>query len=133
MNIELKDRIVVNCTKHDINEIVARKVYPRGKSNRAYVVNDKLIHDDINGSPVQSNKSKKIYLPSEQENTFFIVSSLVLGAAEKANLHRNDLIAPGNIVTNDKGKTIGCEGFRSYTFNPNEPENDLVAVIYTTK
>ena len=44
-------------------------------------------------------------LPEPQENTIYIVSALVAGAAKD----RDDLVIPNDIVRDDKGNIIGCK------------------------
>ena len=43
-------------------------------------------------------------LPEPKENTYYIVSALVAGAAK----NRNDLLIPNDIVRDDQGRIIGC-------------------------
>ena len=43
-------------------------------------------------------------LPEPKENTIYIVSALVAGAAK----NRDDLVVPNDIVRDDQGRIIGC-------------------------
>ena len=58
------------------------------------------IHVDI----MQKSFTEIEGLPEPQENTIYIVSALVAGAAKD----RDDLVVPNDIVRDDKGRIIGC-------------------------
>ena len=44
-------------------------------------------------------------LPEPKENTYYIVSALVAGAAK----NRNDLLIPNDIIRDEEGRIIGCK------------------------
>ena len=47
-------------------------------------------------------------LPDSQSNTIFIVSGLVKSAVPE----RVDVMSPGELIRDDNGKPIGCNGLR---------------------
>ena len=44
-------------------------------------------------------------LPEPKENTYYVVSALVAGAAK----NRNDLLIPNDIIRDEEGRIIGCK------------------------
>lgn len=46
-------------------------------------------------------------LPEMKKDTIYIVSSLVASAIKGT---RHDIMVPGNLVRNDQGQPIGCQG-----------------------
>ena len=53
----------------------------------------------------QSVFGEVIDLPSQEKNTFFIVSRLVLSACKD----RDDLLVPNELVRDENGNIIGCK------------------------
>ena len=45
-------------------------------------------------------------LPEPQENTIYIVSLITKMACQE----RDDLVTPGNLIRNEEGAIVGCEG-----------------------
>ena len=47
-------------------------------------------------------------LPEPQENKIFVVSGVVKSAA----INREDVMSPGELIRDENGKPIGCNGLR---------------------
>lgn len=94
---------LINLTPHDINIIGGETIKSSGVVRLS--VKTEVV-GEVNGLPL----TKKVFgevegLPEKEKGTLFIVSALVAGAVD-----RDDLIVP-NVVRDDKGRIIGCDGF----------------------
>lgn len=106
-NIEL-----VNLTPHDVNIIIEDKtltIATSGTIARCEVTREKT--QEIKAEDFQIPINKTVFgevenLPKPQENTLYIVSSLVAQAVP----NRSDVVIPDDTVRNDKGQIIGCRG-----------------------
>lgn len=101
---------VINCTPHDVviisesgnitferSGIIPRLTEQQVKIN-SVAVNG--IEIDI----MEKSFNEIEGLPEPQENTLYIVSALVAGAAK----NRDDLVIPNDTVRDDQGRIIGC-------------------------
>lgn len=104
---------IVNLTPHDINivtengniNIPTSGIIARCSVNRETV-------DFINGIPINRTVFGKVEnLPEPQENTIYIVSSLVGQAASD----RTDVFIPDDVVRDEQGKIIGCKALAKIT------------------
>lgn len=109
---------VVNLTAHTINVV-------NGESNIAYpseglarVKTEEKIIGTVDGIPVV----KTIYttvegLPDMQEDTVYLVSTLVLQALKANDIYRPDCLAPNTglsgAIRDDQGRIIGVRGFQT--------------------
>ena len=98
---------VVNLTPHEIIETKSGISFsPSGQVARVGV--EYKEEEKIGGIQLYSRSfGQVIDLPEPRLNTLFIVSALVLEAAKE----RKDLLAPGELVRDDKGRPIRCKGF----------------------
>ena len=99
--------MIINLTPHAINEVQTGKTFqPSGDIARCTVSMEevgevegvktfKAIYGDIKG------------LPAQKDGVFYLVSGMVLSASD-----RKDLLAPGDLVRDENGKPIGCNGFK---------------------
>lgn len=102
--------LLVNLTPHSINvngnSIPSDKdsyTIPRVDMNRTQV-------NSIHGIPIYNNVIGEVKdLPVENDGVFYIVSALVRLACP----HRKDLLSPGNLIRDNDGNIIGCDGFDS--------------------
>lgn len=102
---------LVNCTPHDVNLITksGNITFPRsGIIPRLTEVQNKI--NSINSNGIEIDIMEKSFLkpeglPEPKENTIFIVSALVAGAAKD----RDDLVIPNDIIRDDKGNIVGCK------------------------
>ena len=105
----IKDTKFVNLTPHTINVIVGDDVIdfpPSGLIARCDVVR----HDGFSIADIPVNPTSfgdVVGLPDCADNTFYIVSGLVHGVA-----NRHDVLAPGDLVRDNNGNPIGCKGLR---------------------
>ena len=115
---------IINLTPHEINEVISGKSYPpsgevarvetahfpQEVDGKPLMVNGAPIYSTIVGNRVTMEKSKAD-LPRERRGVFLLVSGMVLDAAQKTAFPRKDLLAPGELVRDEKGRPIGCKGF----------------------
>ena len=100
----------VNLTPHDVVVIVDGKttVFPKTETiARCEVIRQKF--SIIDGIPIYATRlGNAINLPPMEEGKLFIVSALV---KDREYNRRHDLVSPGNLIRNEAGFVIGCEGF----------------------
>ena len=102
---------VVNCTPHDVNLITENGSITFPRSGIIPRLTEQQVKiNSINSNGIEIDIMKKSFnevegLPEPQENTIYIVSALVAGAAKD----RDDLVIPNDIVRDDKGNIIGCK------------------------
>lgn len=98
---------IVNCTPHKLNIHTPAGVVtmePSGIIPRVETVEESL--PPIEGIPLVTSAYGQISgLPDPEEGTFFVVSQLVAAAAK-----REDLLFPGKLLRDEKGRPCGCEG-----------------------
>ena len=105
--------MIKNATPHNINVIINGKTILFSKSDTiARVSVKRTIINEIEGIPVYSTEYGDIEgLPNETEGTYYIVSALVMQKAKE--IGRKDLLKPGNLIRDENGNPIGCDGFDS--------------------
>lgn len=104
-----------NLTPHDITVYLLgygrTKVFSRsGKVARVSQKFEKFgtVCNEGNDIPLfRSQLGDVIDLPESEENNYFIVSAMVKQAAPD----RLDLVSPGELLRDDKGQVVGCNGF----------------------
>lgn len=99
---------LVNMTPHEVNDNVTGKSYPPsgGVARVEQTLTLARVLDD--GTELfTSSYGKSTGLPAEEAGTMLIVSALV----RLANPDRGDLLSPGKLVRDGKGRIVGCEGF----------------------
>ena len=65
---------------------------------------------EIAGIPVVKTRFGEIIdLPEPEDGTFFVVSSLLAGAAKETGRGASDLLVPGRLIRDSAGQPIGCE------------------------
>ena len=102
--------LILNVTPHTVTLFRKKKkplVFPRaGAPVRVSSRIERVGH--LNGIPL----TKLVYdkpegLPEEQDNVFYIVSTVVKAALPD----RRDLLVPAEMVRDSDGKKIGCQSF----------------------
>ncbi len=58
-------------------------------------------------SVVRTTLGEVTGLPPFRKDTTYVVSGMVAAASPRA-----DVVSPGNLIRDDKGRPVGCEGFR---------------------
>lgn len=103
----------INLTPHVLNvhtgEIV-RSIPPSGVVAR---VSETFIEKEAIGNiPVRMATVGSILdLPAPEEGKIFIASKFVAAAAE-----REDVLSPGPLLRDDKGRPIGCDGLQQHGY-----------------
>ena len=109
---------IINLTAHTINVV-------NGESNIAYpseglarVKAEEKTIGTVNGiSVVKTVYTTVEGLPDQQENTVYLVSTLVLQALKANGIERPDCLAPNTGVSgairDDQGRIVGVRGFQT--------------------
>jgi len=99
---------MINLTPHAIKEVNSGRTFePSGTVARVSVTYEKVADMD-GGIPLYRAKYGAVEgLPEPQPGTVYIVSGLVFEATD-----RPDVIAPGNLVRDEQGRPVGCDGFK---------------------
>jgi len=100
---------IVNLTPHTINETTTEQSFePSGTVARLYQKSE--VTDTINNIPMYTTIIGDVVgLPEPKEGVMYLVSSMCLTGVK----NRDDVIAPGNLVRDENGQPIGCQGFRT--------------------
>jgi hypothetical protein len=106
----MKEVKIVNCTPHTINikreDDSFLKVPPSGTIAR--VSSKQSIAERLNGFVVYNTKFGEVEnLPDPEEGTIYLVSRVLLTSL---NGSRSDCFSPGNLLRDEKGQPIGCQG-----------------------
>jgi len=101
----------INLTPHKLNIVresgIIATFNSEGVARLATSVKE---HPSIAGFPVTSQVLGEITdLPEPQEGTIYIVSSLVMMKARRA-----DVVAPGPAIRDDEGRIIGANGLSAH-------------------
>lgn len=105
---------LVNCTPHTVN--IRRKdgtiltIESSGNFARVATVKETVSLPGVEGINVVKtvfDTSKIEGLPAPQEGVLYIVSLITLNALKGI---RNDLVAPGDLIRDEGGNIIGCDG-----------------------
>lgn len=63
--------------------------------------------DELNNIAIyETEYGEVVDLPEPVKNTFYIVSKITQDACR----HRDDLLSPGNLIRDNEGNIVGCEG-----------------------
>ena len=109
---------VVNLTAHSINVILGEKELAYPSEGLARVRTEEKTIGTVEGIPV----IKTVYttvegLPEQQENTIYLVSTLVLQALKTNGIDRPDCLAPNTgisgAIRDEQGCIIGVKGFQT--------------------
>lgn len=103
----------VNCTPHAINvyngETLVATFPPSGTVTRVSTF-PQLIATLGSIQLFVNQYGPIVDLPAQEKNVMYIVSAMVRSASS-----RTDIVSPGELVRNEQGQPIGCQGF---TINP---------------
>ena len=100
---------IINLTPHDINICLdgGLTIPASGECARVAattVVTDHIMVDGVRIPITRTQFGEVEGLPAPQEDTLYVVSSLVATACPG----RDDLVIPNEAVRDDKGRIIGC-------------------------
>lgn len=102
----------INLTPHDVNFISGNKTIifkPEGLARVSMQPRLTALGYIDEDTPVEffTNTYGEVEgLPEPQEDTFYIVSALVMNASP-----RKDLVVPNDTVRDEQGRIIGCKSF----------------------
>ena len=105
---------LINCTPHAVN--IRREdgafltVQPSGDFARVATIKEETSIPGLEGIKVVKttfDTSKVEGLPTPEEGVIYIVSLITLNALKGS---RSDLVAPGNLIRDEKGNIVGCDG-----------------------
>jgi hypothetical protein len=99
---------IVNLTPHSIHELITGTVYPSEGLARCAVLSSDT-GDRLNGVPVLEVEFGEVSgLPEPTPGVVYIVSQIVRSACPD----RKDVVFPGELVRDENGQPVGCQGFR---------------------
>ena len=94
---------LINLTPHSIRLSNGETIEPTGYVSRVNTTQSQV--DEIRGVPIlESNISKTVNLPEEEEGVAYLVPSVVRQMAPR----RKDLLSPTKLIRDHKGNVIGC-------------------------
>ena len=101
---------LVNLTGHEIHELETGTKIPASP----YILRTRCVTAElppINGISTHRSDEHILWnkLPRPVEGVVYIVSALALNAVPA---ERTDFVCPKQVVRDDKGRVIGCKGFR---------------------
>ena len=109
---------IINLTAHTINVVNGESniAYPSEGLARVKTVEKEI--EKINGIPVVKTVYTDVEgLPEPEENTVYLVSTLVLQALKANGINRTDCLAPNTglsgAIRDDQGRIIGVKGFQT--------------------
>lgn len=110
---------IVNLTPHVINliypvdgeEDFRMDIEPSGETARVVCEATEIARETDDLIPIFEQKYGEIEgLPAPQDDTYYIVSSLIISAAQAEGRTTSDLLTPAAQVRDDEGRVIGCRG-----------------------
>lgn len=109
---------IINLTAHAINVFLEEKEMSFPSEGLARVRTEEKTIGTVEGIPV----IKTVYttvegLPEQQENTIYLVSTLVLQALKTNGIDRPDCLAPNTgisgAIRDEQGRIVGVRGFQT--------------------
>lgn len=109
---------VVNLTAHSINVILGEQNITYPSEGLARVKTEEKIIGTVDGIPVVKTVYTTVEgLPDMQEDTVYLVSTLVLQALKANGVCRPDCLAPNTglsgAIRDEQGRIIGVRGFQT--------------------
>ena len=97
---------IINLTPHAVNLILSTGTLTIPSEGLTRCSQQDVLVGNIAGIDITETSYGEVQgLPEPRENTYYIVSRLVLNACRD----RNDLLVPNELVRDDKGNIIGCQ------------------------
>lgn len=106
----------VNCTPHAVHFVDSegnvlkrweKCLTPARVRTHSRLAGHFILEDGVEIPVLSTSKGKVENLPKPMEDTYYIVSAIVRGAAKD----RQDLIIPANFQRDKNGIIIGCQSF----------------------
>lgn len=109
---------IINLTAHTINVVNGENNIAYPSEGLARVKTEEKETEKINGIPVVKTVYTDVEgLPEPEENTVYLVSTLVLQALKANGINRNDCLAPNTglsgAIRDDQGRIVGVKGFQT--------------------
>lgn len=109
---------IINLTQHAINVFLEEKEMSFPSEGLARVKTEEKEVGKINGIPVVKTVYTTVEgLPEQQENTIYLVSTLVLQALKTNGINRPDCLAPNTgisgAIRDEQGRIVGVRGFQT--------------------
>lgn len=109
---------IINLTAHAINVILGEKEIAFPSQGLARVKTEEKETEKINGIPVVKTVYTDVEgLPEPEEDTIYLVSTLVLQALKANGIERPDCLAPNTglsgAIRDDQGRIVGVRGFQT--------------------
>lgn len=109
---------VINLTAHTINVILGEKELAYPSEGLARVKTEEKTIGTVEGIPIVKTVYTTVEgLPDMQEDTVYLVSTLVLQALKANGVCRPDCLAPNTglsgAIRDDQGRIIGVKGFQT--------------------
>ena len=109
---------VVNLTAHSINVVLGEQNIAYPSEGLARVKTEEKETGRINGIPVVKTVYTDVEgLPEPEENTVYLVSTLVLQALKANGINRPDCLAPNTgisgAIRDEQGRIVGVKGFQT--------------------
>lgn len=109
---------IINLTAHTINVILEGNEIAYPSQGLARVKTEEKEICKINDIPVVKTVYTTVEgLPDQQENTVYLVSTLVLQALKANGIERHDCLAPNTglsgAIRNEAGQIVGVRGFQT--------------------
>ena len=105
----------INLTPHKIN-VAGKTIEPSGTVARVKI--ERTLLSTLDDIPIYITVPGPIIdLPEEELDTLYIVSAMV--RTHEDCRYRYDVLSPGNLVRDDQGNIIGCDGLDVNLFKGN--------------
>lgn len=109
---------IINLTAHSINVILGEQNIAYPSEGLARVKTEEKETEKINGIPVVKTVYTDVEgLPEPEENTVYLVSTLVLQALKANGVCRPDCLAPNTglsgAIRDEQGRIVGVKGFQT--------------------
>lgn len=109
---------IINLTAHTINVVNGENNIAYPSEGLARVKTEEKVIGTVDGIPVVKTVYTTVEgLPDMQEDTVYLVSTLVLQALKANGINRNDCLAPNTGVSgairDDQGRIVAVRGFQT--------------------
>lgn len=112
---------IVNLTKHRVNVVLEEENKTFGfepSGTEARVASKQEVCADVCGIPVVHTTYSEVEgLPTQEDGTVYIVSTLVLQALKANGINRPDCVAPNTspagAIRNELGQVVAVKGFQT--------------------
>lgn len=104
---------IVNLTAHSILEMSSNIEYKAsGIIARVNMIQKSIFTLNTGVAITKTIYDSIVGLPEPKQNTFYLVSAVVINALRENNITRDDVIAPNKVIRDSNGTVKGCVGFR---------------------